>query len=44
MLMDEMRKQGIAPHKGFQVGRPGKTGAGIAVDANNGERLMASTA
>ena len=37
--MDEMRKQGIALHMGFQVAGPGKTDAGIALDANNGERL-----
>ena len=39
VLMDEMRKQGIALHMGFQVAGLAKTGAGIAVDANNGERL-----
>ena len=39
VLMDEMRKQGIALHMGFQVAGLAKTAAGIAVDANNGERL-----
>ncbi|MCP5438665.1 MAG: glutathione-disulfide reductase [Chromatiaceae bacterium] len=39
VLMDEMHKQGIALHMGFQVAGLAKTGAGIAVDANNGERL-----
>lgn len=39
VLMAEMRKQGIALHMGFQVAGLAKTGAGIALDASNGERL-----
>jgi glutathione reductase (NADPH) len=39
VLMDEMRKQGIALHMSFQVSGLDRTGQGIAVDAVDGTRL-----
>jgi len=39
VLMDEMRKQGIALHLGFQVAGLAKTETGIALDASGGKRL-----
>ena len=39
VLMDEMRKQGIALRMSFSVAGLARTDAGIALDANNGERL-----
>jgi len=39
VLMDEMRRQGIALHMGFQVAGLVRTANGIALDARNGERL-----
>jgi glutathione reductase (NADPH) len=39
VLMEEMRKQGIALHMSFQVAGLAETGAGIALDASDGTRL-----
>ncbi|MCB1801261.1 MAG: glutathione-disulfide reductase, partial [Gammaproteobacteria bacterium] len=39
VLMDEMRKQGIALHMSFQVAGLAQTDNGIALDASDGERL-----
>jgi glutathione reductase (NADPH) len=39
VLLDEMRKQGIALHLGFEVAALAKTDAGIALDAHDGTRL-----